>query len=136
MLVPSRKRRSSRLAFTLVEMLVVVAIILALAAIAVPITLGVLDSSKRDIAIAQSKGLLSGAIKAYQLDEDVSGGNLPSSWDEVLKSQKASLKPESVLDPWHNPYHINVPSQHNNPDGFDVWSDCGGSGQPVGSWGK
>ena len=66
--VLSRKRRSSRLAFTLVEMLVVVAIILALAAIAVPITLASSTAAKRDIAKSQCKGLLSGAVKAYQLD--------------------------------------------------------------------
>ena len=134
MLIPTRKRKSSRLAFTLVEMLVVVAIILALAAIAVPITLGVLDSSKRDIAKAQCKGLLSQAVNAYKLDEDVSGGQLPATWDDVLKSQKASLKPEAILDPWQRRYHLDVPTQHNSSDGFDVWSDCGGAGQPVGNW--
>jgi general secretion pathway protein G len=134
MLVPTQKRKSSRGAFTLVEMLVVVAIILALAAIAVPITLGVLDSSKRDIAKSQCKGILPSAVIAYKLDEDVSGGSLPASWDDVLKSQKASLKPEAVMDPWQRRYHLDVPSQHNNSDGFDVWSDCGGSGQPAGNW--
>jgi general secretion pathway protein G len=134
MLTPTRKRKSSRIAFTLVEMLVVVAIILSLAAIAVPITLGVLDSSRRDIAKGQCKGLLSQAVVSYKLDDDVSGGSLPGSWDDVLKSQKASLKPEATIDPWGHPYHLDVPSQHNNSDGFDVWSDCNGSGQPVGNW--
>ena len=57
MILPTPKRRSSRNAFTLVEMLVVVAIIVVLAGIAVPITLNVLDSSKRDIAKAQCKTL-------------------------------------------------------------------------------
>jgi prepilin-type N-terminal cleavage/methylation domain-containing protein len=134
MLAPTRTRKSSRIAFTLVEMLVVVAIILALAAIAVPITLGVLDSSKRDIAKSQCKGVLSQAVLSYKLDEDVSGGSLPGSWDDVLKSQKAGLTPQSIMDPWARQYHLDVPSQHNNPNGFDVWSDCGGSGQQVGNW--
>ncbi len=134
MLVPTRKHKSSRLAFTLVEMLVVVAIILSLAAIAVPITLGVLDSSRRDIAHSQCKGLLSQAVLSYKLDDDVSEGQLPATWDDVLKSQKAGLKPESIMDPWHHQYHLDVPGTHNNSDGFDVWSDCNGSGQQVGNW--
>jgi prepilin-type N-terminal cleavage/methylation domain-containing protein len=134
MLFPDRKRKSTRGAFTLVEMLVVVAIILALAAIAVPITLSVLDASKRDIAKSQCKGVLSQAVLSYKLDDDISGGSLPGTWDDVLKSPKAGLTPQSIVDPFGRQYHLDVPSQHNNPNGFDVWSDCGGSGQQVGNW--
>ena len=70
MILRTPKRRSSRDAFTLVEMLVVVAIIVVLAGIAVPITLSVLDSSKRDIAKSQCKGLLSHAVERYRMDEE------------------------------------------------------------------
>ena len=134
MVLPPPRRRSSRAAFTLVEMLVVVAIIVVLAGIAVPITLSVLDSSKRDIARSQCKGLLSQAVTAYVLDEDVSGGSLPTSWDDVLRSPKASLKPEALNDPWGRQYHLAVPSSHNASAGFDVWSDCGGNPPDVGNW--
>ncbi len=127
-----RKKRSLLMTFLMV--VVVMAIIVVLAGIAVPITLSVLDSSKRDIARTQCYGLLSDAVNAYVLDEDVSGGNLPTSWDEVLKSPKASLKPEALVDPWGRQYHLAVPSSHNNSAGFDIWSDCGGNPPDVGNW--
>jgi prepilin-type N-terminal cleavage/methylation domain-containing protein len=138
MLVPTRKRKSSRLAFTLVEMLVVVAIILALAAIAVPITLNVLDSSRRDIARAQCRGVLSAAVTAYQIDSDVNAdGALPGSWADVKASRKASLAPEATIDPWGHEYHLSVPGTHAKAgvtNQFDIYSDCAGSGDPVGNW--
>ena len=138
MLAPNRKRKSRRIAFTLVEMLVVVAIILALAAIAVPITLNVLDSSKRDIARTQCKGVLSQAVVSYQLDSDANpDGGLPGSWADVKNSRKASLAPEATIDPWGREYHLAVPGTHAKggvTNQFDIWSDCGGSGDPVGNW--
>lgn len=138
MFVPTPKRKASRSAFTLVEMLVVVAIILALAAIAVPITLNVLDSSKRDIARTQCKGVLSQAVTSYQIDSDVNpDGALPGSWADVKASRKASLAPEATIDPWGREYHLAVPGTHAKggvTNQFDIWSDCGGSSEPVGNW--
>jgi prepilin-type N-terminal cleavage/methylation domain-containing protein len=138
MLVPTRKRKSSRSAFTLVEMLVVVAIILALAAIAVPITLNVLDASRREIAKSQCKGLLSQAVVSYQLDSEVNpDGGLPGSWADVKNSRKASLAPEATIDPWGREYHLAVPGSHARggvTNQFDIWSDCGGSADSVGNW--
>jgi prepilin-type N-terminal cleavage/methylation domain-containing protein len=134
MLTPIRKRKSSRLAFTLVEMLVVVAIILSLAAIAVPITLNVLYSSRCDIAKSQCKGILKQAVTSYQLDSEVNPeGGLPGSWQDVLASKKASITPETLKDPWQHEYHLAVPGTHNGNQ-FDIWSDCGGSGDLVGNW--
>jgi DNA-directed RNA polymerase subunit RPC12/RpoP len=93
-----------------------------------------IDSSNRDIAKSQCKGLLTQAVLTYVLDDEVSNGKLPTSWDDVVKSQRADLKPESLNDPWGRQYHLDVPSKHNNTGGFDIWSDCGGSGKPVGNW--
>jgi type II secretory pathway pseudopilin PulG len=119
-------------------MLVVVAIILALAAIAVPITLNVLDSSKRDIARTQCKGVLSQAVVSYQLDSDANpDGGLPGSWADVHNSRKASLAPEATIDPWGREYHLVVPGTHAKAgvtNQFDIFSDCGGSGDAVGNW--
>jgi prepilin-type N-terminal cleavage/methylation domain-containing protein len=138
MLAPTRKRKSSRSAFTLVEMLVVVAIILALAAIAVPITLNVFDSARRDIAKGQCKGVLSQAVVSYQLDSEVNpDGALPGSWQDVMNSKKASLSPDAKIDPWGREYHLAVPGTHARggvANQFDIWSDCGGAGDPVGNW--
>ena len=133
MIAHTPRRKSSRSAFTLTEMLVVVAIILALAAIAVPITFSVLDSSKRDIAKSQIKGILVPAVGRYKLDQEVSAGELPAQLSDLLNSPKAGLKPDQLNDPWGQPYQYSPQTQHNSGDGFDIWSNAGG-GQPVGNW--
>jgi len=131
MTVRTPRRRSGRSAFTLTEMLVVVAIILALAAIAVPITFSVLDSSKRDIAKAQITGQLVPAVMRYKLDTDVSEGNLPNSLEDLMNSPKAGIANiDQLRDPWGQPYQFSAQSSHGNE--FDIFSQ--GNGRPVGNW--
>src|ERR1700692_4118020 len=115
MIVNPSRRKSSRSAFTLTEMLVVVAIILALAAIAVPITFSVLDSAKRDIAKAQITGTLVPAVMRYKTD-------LPNILEDLTTSEKAGLKPDQLTDPWGQAYQFSPQTQHNSGDGFDIWS--------------
>ena len=132
MIVRTPRRQSARSAFTLTEMLVVVAIILALAAIAVPITFAVLDSSKRDIAKAQIKGTLVPAVERYRTDSTNNPeGALPSSLDDLLNSPKAGLKPDQLDDPWGQRYQYSQQSSHGNE--YDIWSQ-GSGGVPVGNW--
>jgi prepilin-type N-terminal cleavage/methylation domain-containing protein len=133
MTVRTPRRQSARSAFTLTEMLVVVAIILALAAIAVPITFSVLDSSKRDIAKAQIKSILVPAVLRYKLDSEVSNGELPGSLQDLLNSPKAGIKADQLSDPWGQPYQYAQPSGHNVQEGFDIWSSANGGNQ-VGNW--
>jgi len=130
MVARTPRRRSGRSAFTLTEMLVVVAIILALAAIAVPITFSVLDSSKRDIAKAQITGQLVPAVMRYKLDTEVSEGNLPNSLDDLMNSPKAGITANQLVDPWGQPYQFSAQSSHGNE--FDIFSQ--GNGRPVGNW--
>ena len=59
-------RSAKRAAFTLLEILVVVAIIVVLAAIAVPITLNVLGEQKKAIAQASMKSNIVAAVKAVK----------------------------------------------------------------------
>jgi general secretion pathway protein G len=128
------RRRSSRSAFTLTEMLVVVAIILALAAIAVPITFSVLDSSKRDIAKAQITGTLVPAVMRYKTDQENNPeGVPPNTLDDLVNNPKAGLKADQLTDPWGQPYKYSQQTQHGTQDGFDIWSDANG-GTQIGNW--
>ena len=121
------------MAFTLTEMLVVVAIIVVLAGIAVPTTLYVLDGVKRDTAQSQCKHLAE-TVRMYKNDQTNNpSGQLPGTWDDIINDPKIGLNPDALRDPWGGQYHLTVPSQHNSRDGFDVSCDCGG-GDPVGSW--
>ena len=132
MIVRTPSRRNARSAFTLTEMLVVVAIILALAAIAVPITFAVLDSSKRDIAKAQIKGTLVPAVERYRTDQENNPeGAMPTSLQDLTNSPKAGLKADQLTDPWGQPYQFSAQSSHGNE--YDIWSQ-GSGGVPVGNW--
>jgi len=93
-----------RSAFTLMEMLVVVAILVVLAGAAVPIYLNYLENAKVDRCKADVKALTQ-AVQAY----NTRYGDYPQSL-EVLTTRnpqdgsKATLSRESLLDPWNRPY--------------------------------
>ena len=126
------QRTSRRSAFTLVEMLVVVAIIVVLAGIAVPITFSVYDSAQRDTAQSVIKGTLAPAVERYRLDKDVNPeGNLPGSLNDLTTSAKAGLKPDQLNDPWGHPYEYSAQSSHGNE--YDIWS-TGNGGKQIGNW--
>ena len=133
MILRKSERSLRRVAFTLTEMLVVVAIIVVLAGIAVPTTLYVLDGAKRDLAQTQCKHLAE-AVRMYMHDQTNNpSGAPPSSWDDIVNDPKIGLNTDALRDPWGGQYHYVTPSAHNSKDGFDVSCDCGG-GEPVGNW--
>jgi hypothetical protein len=103
-------------------------------AVAVPLTLSSLESSKRDIAKAQIKGVLVPAIERYKVDQEINpAGEAPSSLDDLLNSPAAGLKPAQLIDPWGHPYQYTPLSQHGTKEGYDIWSD-GNGGLPIGNW--
>src|SRR5262245_1095572 len=98
MIAPTRT--NARPAFTLTEMLVVVAIIVVLAGIAVPITLNVLGDAKKDVALSTMRGTLAREVKAYALKH---GEVPPSGSMEMFLAPPAgagSLTSDAVIDPW------------------------------------
>ena len=77
--------------FTLIELIVVVAIIGILLSIAMPAYFSYIDEARVTRAISEI-GLLQREIIEYQDDD----GNLPTSLDEIGRGK--------LLDPWGNPY--------------------------------
>src|SRR4051794_19698449 len=99
-----RQSKLARAAFTLMEILVVVAIIVALAGVGGFFLIGQLQSSKADIAKLQAKELQK-MCKTYYIKY----GNFPTSLDQliqtpsgipILEDQKA------LIDPWSQPYQM------------------------------
>jgi len=134
MILRKSERARRRIAFTLTEMLVVVAIIVVLAGIAVPTTLHVLDGAKRDAASAACKNLAH-TVEMYMHDQTNNpSGQLPGSWQDIIDDPKIGLNPDALKDPWGGQYQYVTPSQHGNRLNFDVICTCGGAGDPVGSW--
>lgn len=130
--------------FTLLELLVVLAIMGLLAAIVGPQVLRYLGSSKTQAAQVQSKNIAA-ALNLFRLD----AGRYPTAQEglEVLVKAPASvplwngpyLPDVSALnDPWGKPYQMRAPGEHGEVDVFSLGSDGapGGSGEArdVGNW--
>jgi general secretion pathway protein G len=128
---PSRREAG----FTLLEMLVVLAIMGLLAAIVAPQVFKYLGSSRIQTAKIQIHNIGS-ALELYRLDV----GHYPTT-DEglnALVTQPSSAsgwagpylqKASALKDPWGQPYQYRVPGQHGEVDVFSQ-----GEGHDVGNW--
>ena len=120
MIQPYRGTYQRNKAFTLVEILLVVVIIAALAMMVVPRLTGRSEQAKKAIAKADINSLIPTALKLYELDN----GNFPTTsqgLNALLKKPSSSPMPQSwngpyvekePLDPWGNPYVYESPGSH------------------------
>ncbi len=133
----ARKRKIGSAGFTLVELLVVLAILGLIAAIAVPQTIGYLGRAKSNTAGIQIENL-GAALDLYRLDV----GRYPSDSEglEALVSAPGDVsnwagpylkKESSLLDPWDKPYQYRFPGQNGEYDLFSFGADGqeGGEGE-------
>lgn len=103
--------------FSLVELLVVLAIIGLIAAIATPQVLGYLDRAKVDTAAAQIKNF-ENALEFYYLDSGIYPSSdqglaaLVKNPDNTASWNGPYIKDASaMLDPWGSPYQYKSPAQ-------------------------
>lgn len=133
----ARIRRTGTAGFTLVELLVVLAILGLIAAIAVPQTIGYLGRAKSNTAGIQIDNL-GAALDLYRLDV----GRYPSDSEglEALVNSPGDVgnwagpylrKASSLLDPWKKPYEYRFPGQNGEYDLFSLGADGqeGGEGE-------
>jgi general secretion pathway protein G len=130
--------------FTLLELLVVLAILGLLAAIVAPQALKYLGSSRSQTAKVQIQNI-SAALDLYRVDL----GRLPTQ-EEGLKSLMTApasavgwngpylQKAAGLNDPWGEPYVYKVPGEHGPADVYSLGADKaeGGAGEnaDVGNW--
>jgi len=129
------KRRSTRSAFTLVELLVVIVIIALLSSLVAPKFFGKLDNAKVKTAYTQMQ-MLSQALDSFRLDV----GRYPTTEEglQILWTKDSSTKnwdgpylPKPVKeDPWGNSYHYKKPGKDGNE--YDLYS-FGSDGKEGGS---
>jgi general secretion pathway protein G len=138
-----RQRRSEN-GFTLLELLVVLAIMGMLAAIIAPQVIKYLGTSRTQTAKVQIQYVMQG-LELFRVDV----GRYPTQQEGLAALVDSTpsapnwngpyLKKESAIqDPWGNPYLYQIPGQHGEVDVYSLGSDKapGGTGeaQDVGSW--
>lgn len=138
------RRRFFTQGFTLVELLVVLAILALLAGLVGPQVMKFLGSSKTKTAKLQIEEL-SGALDLYRLEV----GRYPTTNDglDVLVQKPSDApnwsgpylkKPQVPKDPWGFEYHYRAPGEHGAFDIYSLGADNaeGGDGenQDVASW--
>jgi general secretion pathway protein G len=135
------KRNKSKLAqgFTLVEMLLVVAIIGTLAALVIPKIAGTGEHSKEVAAGADIHGGIKTALDRYEIDN----GTYPRSLNDLVqapsdaKHWNGPYLDQAPVDPWGNAYIYYFPGKH-NATGYDLLSmglDAKeGTDDDIGNW--
>ncbi|HTQ38113.1 MAG TPA: type II secretion system major pseudopilin GspG [Pirellulales bacterium] len=118
-------RRPSRAAFTLMEVLLVLVILVVLGSLAVGMFTGAQKRANLNAAQVQVEAI-SDQCERYNLDMNA----YPTTLDQLFTNPggpKADawtgpyLTKEVPLDPWGNPYQIQSPGAR-HPDKVDVWS--------------
>lgn len=134
---PARCRTPRRVAFTLIEILVVIAVIAILASLVAPNVFQHVGTARSTTARSQLE-MLATALDAYRLDT----GRYPTTEQGLAALTTAPavdappawrgpyLRRAVPLDPWGNPYVYTAPGA-NNPAGFDLLS-LGADGRPGG----
>lgn len=129
--------RSIRAAFTLMEMMVVVAILVVLVGVAVPIYIRYLDDSKVKRARTDVETLTK-VVETFYYEH----GHYPEHLRELVTppTGKAYIKQTALLDPWDQEYESSLPNVGQNMaqisgEGPDIFSrGPPGGNQPIGNW--
>jgi general secretion pathway protein G len=112
--------RQTRLAFTLLEVLVVVAIIVMLAGVGGYYLLARYEDSKLSRAKIDCEGL-SAMAETFKLNT----GNYPTNIQQLTQGQgghSALVPPDKVIDPWGKPYQVDPNGTHNGGMKADVFT--------------
>jgi general secretion pathway protein G len=125
-------RQTKRSAFTLLEVLVVVAIIVMLAGVGGYYLINQYENAKVSRAKVDCEGL-SSQVEQYKLNN----GEYPTSIEQLTQPQPsgaaAMMGPDKIRDPWGKLYQIDPQGQHNGGNKADVFTTTP-KGQKIGNF--
>lgn len=131
--VINSKRRIRRTAFTLVEVLIVVAIVVVMAGVGGITYMKYLEDSRKDRA-KMDVGNLSKAVEAFQIKHGSPPDSLLTLTQPEADGSRAAISNAEVLrDPWGNMYQYDASGGRNNGAKPDVWTQSP-DGQIIGNW--
>jgi len=130
MLKSFESRKGAR-GFSLIEIMFVMAIVAGIL-----VGIGVLISSGKksinaDDAIAKIQNLKA----MVDMHRTRHGGQLPETLEEVMPPGTTEKEKNNALnDPWNHRFQYQTPSQHNDPDDYDIWSTGPDGNTIIGTW--
>jgi general secretion pathway protein G len=129
--------RSSRQAFTLVEMLLVLVILATLAAIVYPKVMGRSEQARVTATLTQIANFKT-ALDAFEVDNGYYPRGNNGLNDLVTQPRDAVNWRGPYLDsipkdPWQQDYVYMCPGR-NNPTSFDIYSPGPDGNSPIGNW--
>ena len=138
------RRRAANRAFTLMEVLLVLIILVVISSIVAPNVFRFRDKANVDAATAQV-GFIKDAARAYWMNMSKYPTKVddlltkPSDEAEAAKWGKEPYMEKPKADPWGNEYQYAAPGKHNT-ESFDVWSygpdGQDGTDDDIGNWSK
>jgi general secretion pathway protein G len=140
-------RNSARAAFTLLEILVVLAIIGLVAGLAITKVGGIFDSAKVQAADLFVKTSVKTPLTTYKIhmgDYPSTSDGLQALWNPPAQRAERWAGPygegsKPPLDPWGEPYQYEYPGKHNKSS-YDIWSKGpdhqSGTDDDIGNWDK
>lgn len=143
-MVAATKPAPSQAGYSLLELLVVLAILGLIIAIAAPRVMGAFEASKAKAAKIQIQNLVT-VLDMYKMDNnayptEAQGLSALIEKPEGLNSWNGPYldKPTGIIDPWGKPYIYKSPGLHGAVDVSTLGADSkeGGTGddQDIGSW--
>ncbi len=125
--------RTRRAAFTLLEMLVVVAIIVALAGVGTYFLFGAMRDSEKDIARIKCK-----ALGDVCVQYSIKNHSFPQSLQLLLQKDQKGYgpyleEPDALVDPWGKPFNYDPSGQRNRGRRPDI-STQAPDGTIIGNW--
>lgn len=128
-----RSQVTARAAFTLLEVLIVVAIIVVLAGAGTLTFLKIREGANEDVAFSKIKN-----IEKVAMAVQIRSGTPPQSLAEMLQPSAdgglpAIDDPEAIKDPWGREFQYDPSGGQNGGRKPDVWTVTPG-GKTIGNW--